>query len=205
MEVGYHRFPSGKKYIFVKEPTGPVFLRNAIFLTRGTDPTMIAIVHEWGKGDTRWEPPKGQMEWKEVEDLEIEQNAIISQKDLQSHMRKGIMREMTEESYILPTEIKNFQMLPLQHVQDWPESEIKGAKFMYQFWTAQITDATMAIAQKRLRNLVGNPDWKMLLPKDLTEKDNIEWWNPSDGYKKIRNGFSRRIAEKYYEFLNAKK
>jgi hypothetical protein len=201
MEVAYHRFPSGKKYTYVKEKSGPTFLRNIIFLTRNDDPYTVAIVHEWGENNSRWEPPKGQMEWKELEDLNIGKNTVLSVKQLQTHMQKGILREMTEEAYILPSEIKHFKMLPLSYTQDWPESGIKGAKFMYQFWTAQITDSIMLKAQKRLKALKENKDWKHILPKDLTEKDAIEWWNNEKGFKKIRAGFSQKMTQEYYDFL----
>jgi hypothetical protein len=203
MEVAYHRFPSGKQYTFVKGPAGPIFLRNMILLTRDNDARTIAIVHEWGKKDNRWEPPKGQMEWKEFQDMNYKNHTNLTLKQLQTHMRKGIMREMTEEAYILPEEIKHFRMLPLSYTQDWPESGIQGAKFMYQFWTAQITDATLRKAQARIQTLVGNADWKKILPKDLTEKDAIQWWNPSDGYMKIRLGFSLNMVKMYYESLDA--
>ena len=200
MEVGYHRFPSGKKYTYIKEGNTLVFLRNIIFLTKQSDPRTVAIVHEWGEKENRWEPPKGQMEWKEFED--VTPNSMLSLKQLQHHMRKGIMREMTEESYITTKEIKNFRMLPIHYIQDWPESKIKGAKFMYQYWTAQVNDTTMLEAKKRIHALASNPDLKMILPKDVTEKDAIEWWNPENGFKKIRAGFSQKMTRQYYDFLD---
>ena len=202
MEVSYHRFPSGKMYACMIQPSGPVFIRNMILLTKENDPATIVIVHEWGKGDTRWEPPKGQMEWKEFDDLNIKPNTKLPISQLQENMRKGILREMGEEAYILKNEIKNFHMLPLIYEQAWPESKIPNAKFMYQFWTAEITEETMQKAKKRLHQLVANPDWKLILPPDLSEKDNIEWWNPSKGWKKIRSGFSKKMTQHYYSFLD---
>lgn len=141
------------------------------------------------------------MEWKELESENIKPNSVISGKQLRNQMRKGIMREMTEEAYILPKEIKHFQMLPLSYVQDWPESGIKGAKFMYQYWTAQIDNQVMLEAKKRIKAITQNPDLKMILPKDVTEKDAIEWWNPKNGFKKIRSGFSQKMTRNYYDFL----
>jgi hypothetical protein len=201
MEISFHLFPSGKKYAYIKEKTGPVFLRNIIFLTNKENPLEIAIVHEWGQSDARWEPPKGQMEWKELESENIKPNSIMTEKQLQMHMRKGIMREMTEEAYITPKEIKHFKILPLFYKQDWPESGIKGAKFLYQYWTAEINDKIMLDAKKRLAVLKNNPDLKFILPKDLTEKDAIEWWTPEKGFKKIRSGFSQKMTRLYYDFL----
>ena len=199
--MSYHLFPSGKKYAYIQGASGPVFLRNIVFLTNKTDRTTIAIVHEWGKGQTRWEPPKGQMEWKEFDDLAIAPNTKLPLDQLYTQMRKGILREMQEESYILPKEIRNFRRLQMFYEQDWPESKIKGAKFMYQYWTAQIDEPTMRSAQTRIRNLVKDPDWKLLLPADFTEKDAIEWFHPEKGFQKIRTGFSQKMTRLYYDSL----
>lgn len=202
MEVSYHSFPSGKLYTYVLDNSKPVFLRNIVLLRHEQDPEKIVIVHEWGQKDNRWEPPKGQMEWKEYSDLHIQPNTVLSVKQIQTQMRKGIMREMTEESYILFKEVKNFHMLPLSYVQDWPESGIKGAKFMYQYWTATITDEVMKKAKKRLHAIVSTPDLKMILPSDVCEKDAIEWWSPAKGWNKIRSGFSQKMTRLYYKFLH---
>jgi hypothetical protein len=202
MEVSYYRFPSGKEYTYVLENSKPIFLRNIIFLRNVHDPKTIAIVHEWGKKDNRWEPPKGQMEWKEYSDLNIQPNTVLSLPQIQTQMRKGILREMTEESYILLKEVKDFHMLPLSYIQDWPESGIKGAKFMYQYWTASITEDIMNKAKERLRAIVSNPDLKLILPPDVCEKDAIEWWSPTKGWKKIRSGFSQKMTRLYYKYVH---
>ena len=203
MEVAYHRFPSGKQYAFVNTHEGPVFLRNIILLTRDNDRRTVAIVHEWGQSANRWEPPKGQMEWKE---FGVEAESLrLTQSQLQRHMRKAVLREMMEESYILPKEIVNFHILPVSYQQPWPESGVPQAQFVYQFWTAHISDQTMLDAQGRMKTIVKDPVWKQVLPKDVTEKDTIEWWNPDQGFQKIRNGFSRKMVQMYYGWLEAKK
>lgn len=204
MEVRYHHFPSGKRYAYIHTDTGPIFLRNMILLTKGTDRHTIAIVHEWGKSTNRWEPPKGQMEWKE---FGTEEPVLrLTQHQLQEHMRKAILREMTEEAYILPKEIQHFRILPVTYVQEWSKSGIRNARFLYQYWTAQITDKTLLEAQKRIQTIVDNPDWKEILPKDLTEKDAIHWWNPThDGFHAIRGGFSQTMTRQYYDFLATEK
>ena len=65
MKVGFHTFPSGKEYVFVRQGKGkssdPVFLRNIIFSENTANPREIAIVREWGVERNKhvWEPPKG--------------------------------------------------------------------------------------------------------------------------------------------------
>ena len=200
VEIGFHVFPSGKQYTFVKTKTGPVFLRNIVFLRNTTNPREVAIVHEWGmpkKG--RWEPPKGQMEWKELRDTGLKPGSKLTVTELYKHMRKGIMREMSEEANVLPSEIQGFHRLPLHYQQAWPESGVRGAQFMYQFWEANMTPALMLEAQSRIKLLVDNEDWKGILPSDITEKDAIRWWKPEDGWEPIRGGFSKKMTMLYYQ------
>ena len=216
MEVGFHTFPGGKQYAYVKKGTGtgtgtgtgqaPIFLRNIIFLTQGSDTHTIAIVRDWGANPRTigiWEPPKGQMEWKE---LNSKPHTILSQAVIQAHMRKGVVREMMEEAKILPTEIKHLRMLPLYHIQDWPESGIRGAQFMYQFWTAEISNKTMLEAQKRIKVLVDHPDLASMLPSDVREKNAIQWWNPArggDDWRQIRGAFSKKMTRMYYAYIDS--
>ena len=198
MEIAFHTFPNGKKYAYINQNGAPIFLRNIIFLHNSTNANEIAIVHEWGKPDNRWEPPKGQMEWKELKDTGIRPHTRIPLRTLYSQMKLGILREMAEEANIYVSEIKRFRRLPLSYTQDWPESGIPNAKFMYQYWSAVITPETMMKAQERIQQLVNNKDWQRMLPRDLCEKDNIQWWNPKEGYKRIRSGFSEKMTRLYF-------
>ena len=201
VEIGFHAFPSGKQYTFIKSETGaPVFLRNIVFLKNTANPREVAIVHEWGmpkKG--RWEPPKGQMEWKELSATGIKPGDTLTWSQLFKHMSKGIMREMMEEAHVLSSEIKGFHRVLRNYQQAWPECGIPGAQFMYQFWEANMSPTTMLEAQKRIKILVDNEDWKKILPSDVTEKDAIRWWKPADGWEPIRGGFSKKMTALYFQ------
>jgi hypothetical protein len=200
MEIGFHTFPSGKQYTFVKSKGNPVFLRNIIFLKNTGHPREVAIVHEWGKAKKeRWEPPKGQMEWKELHATGIKPGTVLTWSQLHKHMRKGILREMMEEAHVLPSEITGFHRLPQTYQQAWPESGIPGAQFLYQFWEANMSSRIMLEAQKRIHTLVDNADWKKILPSDITEKDAIQWWKPEDGWEYIRGGFSKKMTALYFQ------
>jgi hypothetical protein len=197
--IGYHTFPSGKQYTYILTPD-PVFLRNIIFLKNTTNPREVAIVHEWGmRKKGRCEPPKGQMEWKELNDTGIKFGDKLTWTQLYRHMKKGVLREMQEEANVLSSEIRDFHRLRHCYQQAWPESGIPGAQFMYQFWEAKMTPAIMLEAQKRIQTLVENEDWKRILPSDITEKDAIQWWKPEDGWDIIRGGFSKKMTALYFQ------
>ena len=202
MEVSYHTFPSGKQYIYIVKDGTPIFLRNILFITRAANPREIAIVREWSAPPARsarsnkgaWEPPKGQMEWKDLGG----RPRTLTSATLLRHMRAGILREITEEAKFLPKELSHVRRLPTHYIQDWPESGVPGAKFMYQYWQAVASDEAMAKAQARMKELVDHPDWKHLLPADLTEKDAVQWWQPEDGWDLIRASFSKKMTKLYY-------
>ena len=200
MEIGFHKFPSGKKYAYWKDNGQPVFLRNIIFLVNEANKHQVAIVREWGapSNSNVWEPPKGQMEWKEFEDLGVKPNTVLSKAVVAREMRKGVLREMCEEAKVHPRDIHGLKKMPLFHRQPWPESKVPNAEFMYQFWTATINDNTLQEAHKCLQDLVAHPDWKDILPNDLSEKDNIAWYSPGKNDHYIRGGFSKKMIDIYY-------
>lgn len=208
-QLGFHTFASGKQYTYIKpkEAPGPIFLRNIVFLTPANNSKTIAIVCEMGShgGRATWEPPKGQMEWKEFADSGFKSGQNIAPAMLFKYMRRGALREMTEEAKLLPSEIQGLQPLPIQYKQEWKESKIAGAAFMYQFWHAIVKPGAMSEAQKRLKTLVSNPDWINILPADICEKQAIKWWNPTrDDPKLIRGSFSNKMTKMYYAFLESK-
>jgi hypothetical protein len=202
MEVGYKVFPKGKRYAYVMIDNHPVFLRNIAFIHNTANPSQIVIVHEWDMPNNRWEPPKGQFEWDELG--ASHKGARMTHKQILAAMRHGLLREIKEEAKILPSELLHLHPLNDFYSQEWSESGIPGARFLYQFWQAKITPATMLEAQKRTKDLVANQDWKHILPSDILEKDNIRWWSPTpSNYSMIRSGFSKKMTAKYFNVLKA--
>lgn len=203
MEVGFHTFPTGKKYTYVKKDNSLVFLRNIIFLTKPESLHRIVVVREWGaKSNVRvWEPPKGQMEWKEFAGSTIRPGDVITSKQLLHEMKKGVQREMVEEAKILPKDLHSLESIDLRYIQAWPESGVKNAFFMYQFWHASINDRAMFDAQKDMEALVQTIDINRALPKDLVEKDAVSWWSPKNGWDRIRTGFSKKMTHMYFNYL----
>jgi hypothetical protein len=202
MEIGYKVFPKGKRYVYVMIDNCPVFLRNIMFIHNTKNPSQVVIVHEWKMPNNRWEPPKGQFEWDELG--AHHKGEKMTQSQILAAMKRGILREVKEEAKILPSELINMHSIPASYSQEWPESGIPGAMFLYQFWQAEITPKTMLDAQKRMKELVHNKDWVHLLPPDILEKDNIRWWSPSrETYAVIRSGFSKKMTHKYFTLLKA--
>jgi len=152
--------------------------------------------------DHRWEPPKGQFEWDELG--APRKGVKMTYKQILLAMRRGILRETKEEAKIMPSELINLIPLENAYIQDWTDSGVPNAKFMYQYWHATITPATMLEAQTRTKELVDNKDWRHLLPPDVLEKDAIRWWSPRmpNAYKHIRGGFSQKMTSLYFETLN---
>ena len=206
MEIDYHTFPSGKSYAYIKTPTGQkVFQRNILFLHNSENPAQIALVHEFGKRTDRaaWEPPKGQMEWKEFAAEGVKRGDPMTIKKLERFQRDGVCRELTEEAKILPSEIKGLKRLPYAYKQEWPESGLKDAHFMYQYWQAHATPETLFEAQKRLDVLKADKDLKAMLPPDNAEKDAVRWWSPKskDGWEIIYGDFSKKMTQCYFKVL----
>lgn len=203
MEVGFHTFPTGKKYTYVKKGNNLIFLRNIIFLTKPNDLHRIVVVREWGANNNRsvWEPPKGQMEWKEFAGTKIHPGDVITPKQLLNEMKKGVQREMIEEAKILPKDLHSLQSIDMRHIQAWPESDVPNAFFMYQFWHASINNMAMFNAQNDMEELTQNIDLNHALPKDLVEKDAVTWWSPKNGWDRIRTGFSKKMTLMYFKYL----
>jgi hypothetical protein len=203
MEIGGHTFASGKTYAYVRAADGSItFLRNILFIVNAANPKQIALVHEWGaKAKASWEPPKGQMEWKEFASAGLKKGSKLTAAQLVKHQRAGMMRELTEEAKILPSEISDLRRLDFAYKQEWPESGLKNAHFMYQYWTAKTSPKILLEAQSRLDTLKANPDWKAMLPADNSEKDAIIWWSPDDGWDIIYGSFSKKMTQLYFKDL----
>ena len=204
MELGFHKFPSGKQYVYIKPEDGcPIFLRNILFLKNASNPSQIALVREWGAktNNGTWEPPKGQMEWKEfATDADVKPFSKVSPAVLRRHMKAGMMREMMEEAKIFPSEIRDLKMLPFRYIQDWHVPGMRCAKFMYQYWEAKTSQTTLLEAQKRIDFILKDKDNTMMVPADVKEKDAVRWWSPAaEGYGPIRGSFSKKMTVAYFK------
>ena len=198
--IGYETFKRGKEYLYIHQPSGErVFIRNILFIHPADDEKTIALVHEWGKNPKKeYEPPKGQMEWKEAKMYGATPNKQVSEKQLMIMMKAAVIREIGEEAKFLKSELKSVHPLPLVYEQSFMGAPLKTDRFRYQFWSATVTEASMKKAQERIQKLLDDPEGTKLLKPDLREKDGLIWWKPSDGWDKIRSGFSNNMTHQYY-------
>ena len=199
--IGYHKFPSGKEYLYIQRPSGErVFIRNILFIHPVGDDKTIAVVHEWGKNPKKeYEPPKGQMEWKEAKGA-IRNKGVPATK-LATMMKAAVIREIGEEAKFLKSELKDVHQIALEYEQSFEGAPLKTDRFSYQFWKATVTEASMKKAQARVQELVDNPEHTKTLKPDLREKDGLIWWNPSspEKWSMIRGGFSKTMTHQYYD------
>jgi hypothetical protein len=206
MYIGYQEFPGGKKYLYVKETLDGVrtFLRNILFIHHPDNCKKIAVVHEIGeKGKATYEPPKGQMEWKEVSGLT--KDSKIETKELVKFMKEAVLREIGEEAKFLPSELKKLRPLPFSYEEKFEGAPYKSDKFRYQFWIASASDSSMIKAQKRIELMMSSPHHIELLPKDVREKDHVCWFElkSKDDYKYIRRFFSLKMTKIYYDNIDS--
>ena len=206
MYIGYHEFKSGKKYLYVKEclDGSRTFLRNILFIHHPYSYKKIAVVHEFGeKATASYEPPKGQMEWKEVEGYSNESK--IEPKQLVKFMKEAVLREIGEEAKFLPSELKKLKLIPFSYEEKFEGAPLKSDKFRYMFWSACATDASMLKAQRRIKHMIEEPDHIQLLPSDVREKDHVCWFElkSKDDYKYIRRSFSLKMTKLYYENIDS--
>ncbi len=198
VKIGFQTFPSGKQYLFYRDGDKRIFLRNIMFIKNARDPKQIVVVREWGAKSNRemWEPPKGQMEWKEVAAEGVRPNEDISFSKLSEFMREGVLREVMEEAKIMPDEIRHLHLTAPYYRAPFPKAG-RDAFFHYAFWEAELTD--LRPAQKRMQQLVKNPDWAAMLPADVCEKNAVTWWSPADPSTKhwIRGAFSGEMVRMY--------
>jgi hypothetical protein len=205
MEFVLHsqQFKSGKEYACVVNQDGTkTFLRNIAFLHAPRAPQRIVVVHEWDHPmDKEWEPPKGQMEWKEFKAAGYRRGQRVDAQAMLNAMRAGVLREVAEEAKIPATAIRNLHVLPFAYTAPFPEAGAK-AKFRYQFWSGEVTAAGVAEAQKRMERIVGSPAVQARLPADKKEKDAVGFWEPkADNQGQIRGAFSGEMTRMYYEWL----
>jgi hypothetical protein len=208
MKIDFHRFSTGKEYACVVEEKDRanrrVFLRNIAFLHPPSDLSKIVVVREWGTESNRqtWEPPKGQMEWKEFAAADFKPRQDITPRQLVAAMRKGLLRELAEEAKLTAADIRDFALLPLSYTEPF-EAAGKNAVFRYQFWEGVVTEAAMRRAQGRMEELVGNPETWADIPADKKEKNAVAWWKPtsSEAWRRIRGAFSGTMVRMYYDQL----
>ena len=186
-----------KQYAYVEHPTEGwrVYLRSCSFIHDEDDPSALKflVVKATHKDSSSyaWEPPKGQMEGKD----------LPSKGPIIDALMQNAMREINEETGI-PGEI------PLKHTglvfQDREKDYPPNHYFQYHIFRGAITADIFDYAYSRFAYYRENPKQFKALVKDYREKDNIAWFNPKK--HRLFGNWSPSIVMKYINsFLGSPK
>ena len=156
-----------KAYAYVEHPTEGwrVYLRSAAFLYSQGGPRRFLVVKRWGarKGPA-WEPPKGQMEGKELRGRSIYQALL-----------ENIRREIAEEAHITTS-------IPLRHTglvfQSQETSYPSHHFFQYHIFEAEITSTQLAQSEETFAWMKQHPKAVERWTRDRKEKDAVAWFDP---------------------------
>jgi hypothetical protein len=198
MNVGYIDFDDGsgsKQYAYAMRGGRRVFLRNVAFITNPAR-TKLLVVHNKGEPMGQgWEPPKGLSEW--VDFADASSDGRITVKKYNACLRAAMEREVVEEAKVLPNELQNVQMMPYAF---FGICDVQHNQYMYQFWTATITEQTMKKAQQRQRTLHTNSDWLAMVPADIQETDDVAWWDSNQ--MRLTQGPAEKMIAAYLRLMN---
>lgn len=162
-------FDPVKSYAYVEHPKEGwrVYLRTASFLYKD-DPMKFLVVKKTGmnRDGYSWEPPKGQMEGKDL---------LRYPGKLLKHLEENALREIEEESHIYG--IKNLKYTGLfcqNREKDYPSNWY----FQYHIFYAKLMDSQIAQSFDTFEWIKAHPDGFKRWKRDRKEKDDVDWFNP---------------------------
>ncbi len=186
-------FDPVKTYAYVEHPTEGwrVYLRSCCFIhekpSEGCiDTSSFIVVKTTGKPVTAkaWEPPKGQMEYKDMKKHPRE--------SLMRLLRENVQREVAEESRIEKLQgLRHTGMMLQDREPDYPPNHY----FQYHMFQALVSPTEWIRAQKELEWYREHPLAFARLRRDKKEKDMIDWYSPAD--HKLMGRWSPRIVAMY--------
>ena len=159
-----------KAYAYVEHPEEGwrVYLRACVFLHPNGpfNPTHFLVVNRiksrWSSAT--WEPPKGQMEGKEIK----------TNKSILEHLKNNVLRETEEESHI--TEIQNLKHTGLvfqSQETDYPENTY----FQYHIFQGIVTQDQLNQSFNTFKWIKDHPKAFARWRRDRREKDAVSWFN----------------------------
>lgn len=174
---GYARlaYAPHKQYFYVESPSEGwrVYMRAACFIhvlneDGSYDPASFIVVKKQGANPKNrvWEPPKGQMEWK---DAKPESETLLSL------MTQNIRREIQEESKIKNLQKLSYTGLVVQSQEnDYPSNHY----FQYHIFRAFVTQEEVNKAFAQFQWYHEHPAAFQRLRADKREKDEIAFFLP---------------------------
>ena len=161
-----------KAYAYVEHPVEGwrVYLRSCVFLHESiqSDPSRFLVVKRRGArwSTATWEPPKGQMEGKELKG---------SKKSVLELLKENVLRETEEESHITEVQqLKHTGLVFQSQESDFPRNHY----FQYHLFEG-------ILSQKQIDQSFHTFEWIKEHPKafarwkrDRREKDAAAWFDP---------------------------
>lgn len=169
-------FDPKKKYAFVEHPTQGwrVYLRSAVFIHeagRPIDPKHFLVVKRTGARMTTaaWEPPKGQMEGKDLTGVEGKNKTLLQV------LKENARRETAEESYIEELEdLEHTGLIFQSQESSYPANHY----FQYHIFRAKVGPEALAQSFRIFEWIQGHRKEFATWSRDIREKDAIAWFNP---------------------------
>ena len=161
-----------KKYAYVEHPTEGwrVYLRACVFLHPVNEPfnsTHFLVVKRLGSrwSSATWEPPKGQMEGKEIK----------TNKSMLEHLENNVLRETEEESHI--TDIKNLKHTGLVFQSQETDYD-KNEYFQYHIFQGLVSPEQIKQSFDTFEWIKEHPKGFARWKRDRKEKDAVAWFDP---------------------------
>ena len=169
-------FDPEKEYYYVEHPVEGwrVYLRAACFLhdKENLVRDRFLVVKRAGRSASgkEWEPPKGQMEGKEL----LKAGAKAS---IMTMLKENVRREVGEESRIHNLQgLRHTGLVFQARENEYPPHTF----FQYHIFQAMVTPATWMRAAEELDWYRAHPAAFARLTRDKREKDQLAWFSPSE-------------------------
>lgn len=167
-------FDPEKRYAYVEHPTEGwrVFLRSAVFLHPLDEPYQPAhflVVKRTGarRSSPTWEPPKGQMEGKDLTD----RGTVLD------HLFENVRRETEEEAHITDIQRLNHTGIVFQgREKDYPPNTY----FQYHVFQGFLTPTQIQQSFDTFEWIKEHPKGFKRWRRDRKEKDAAAWFNPRE-------------------------
>ncbi len=165
-----------KKYFYVEHPKEGwrVYLRSAAFLHPIVSPQFnkqnFLVVKRTGsrKTSAAWEPPKGQMEWKDTPN---------GRGNILNLLKENVMRETEEESHITKIEdLKHTGLVFQSQETTYPANHF----FQYHIFEGFITPEQVVKSFETFAWIKEHPKAFAKWKRDRKEKDAVAWFDPRE-------------------------
>lgn len=187
-------FDPSKKYAYVEHPDEGwrVYLRSCIFLHPIYEPfnkKHFLVVKQYGKkyNTASWEPPKGQMEGKDLKN-----------KPILEHLKENVLRETKEESHITDVEHVRYTGLVFQSQEkDYPPNTY----FQYHIFQGFVTQEQVDQSFNTFEWIKEHPNAFARWSRDRKEKDEVTWFHPKVTHLNPR--WTPDIAILYFRYIKS--